>query len=413
MTPLNSGLSVQVPAAAGDWSGSAGASGAEVVILCPGGLERGGGIGRQMAYMLKAAESLQPRPAYRLVDTRGPWFLGHARGRMLASLAYFLRSALQLYGLGLGRKRRLLHVNITGRGSTVRKTVLCAVARMAGLPYLLHVHDPDYMASHRRLPALARTSVAGMFRRAVAVVTLGALDRERFIEGMRLDPARVQVRPNAVPDPRRDGAAPARPPGPCRILFLGYLSERKGVPELLQALASPSLANRAWTATLAGDGPVEHYRRMAAELGVAARVEFLGWLGSEEAAAVTAASDVLVLPSHAEGLAMSLLEGLAHELAVVATPVGAHPEVIEDGVSGLFVAPGDVEGLAGALQRLIESPEERARLAANGRIRFEQKFDARQYAKELTRIHLGLLRPTHDVMKHVGIDSVVSVKTKK
>ena len=55
---------------------------------------------------------------------------------------------------------------------------------------------------------------------------------------------------------------------------------------------------------------------------------------------------MLVLPSHAEGLAMSVLEGLAHGLAVVTTPVGAHAEVIEPERSGLLTPPGDIAALA-------------------------------------------------------------------
>ena len=128
------------------------------------------------------------------------------------------------------------------------------------------------------------------------------------------------------------------------------------MPELLEALASPALTALPWRTTLAGGGPVDEYRARAAALGLAERVAFLGWIDQPQASALCAGADVLVLPSHAEGLALSVLEGLSHGLAVVATPVGAHAEVIEPGKSGLFHPPGDVAALAAALGRVIGDP---------------------------------------------------------
>ena len=160
----------------------------------------------------------------------------------------------------------------------------------------------------------------------------------------------------------------------CRIVFLGTLSERKGVPELIHALGGPALRGRRWRATLAGDGRVEEFRRLASELGIADRIEFLGWVDQAVTRTVCEAADVLVLPSHAEGLAMSILEGLSHGLAVIATPVGAHNEVIEPEVSGLFVPPGNVEALSVALARVIDDPSLRARLGAAGAPPFSRKL---------------------------------------
>ena len=128
-------------------------------------------------------------------------------------------------------------------------------------------------------------------------------------------------------------------------MFLGYLSARKGVPELLEALASPALAALRWRATLADGGPVDEFRGRSADLGLADRVTLPGWIDQPTATALCAAADILVLPSHAEGLAMSPLEGLAHGLAVMATPVGAHGEVIEPEQCGLLVPPGDIPAL--------------------------------------------------------------------
>jgi glycosyltransferase involved in cell wall biosynthesis len=281
------------------------------------------------------------------------------------------------------------HVNVTGRGSTLRKIVFVAVARILGIAYLLHVHDYDYAADYHGGGALRRFLTRGMFRGAARVLVLGSVGERTLAAALRLPPGRISVLYNAVPDPRP--AAAGRPDGPCHLVFLGYLSARKGVPELLRALASPAMLSRPWRATLAGGGPVEAFAREAADLGLAGRVAFPGWLDQAAVGALCAEADILVLPSHAEGLAMAVLEGLAHGLAVVATPVGAHAEVIEPEVSGLLVPPRDPDALAVALGRLIDDAALRERLRAGARRRFLEKFNVGPYAERLGQLHASLL----------------------
>jgi glycosyltransferase involved in cell wall biosynthesis len=232
-----------------------------------------------------------------------------------------------------------------------------------------------------------------MFAAAGQTIVLGAEAERALRAALALPDAPILVLPNAVPDPgpppRADVGASAA--SLVHLVFLGYLSARKGVPELLEALASPALATPSWRATLAGGGPVDEFRAKATALGLADRVVFPGWIDQPAASALCAKADVLVLPSHAEGLAMSVLEGLAHGLTVVATPVGAHAEVIEPERSGLLVPPGDIAALSAVLSRVIGDKALRERLGAGARERFLDRFDVRSYAARLARLHVGML----------------------
>lgn len=368
-----------------------------VVILCPGGLEHGGGIGRQMGYFLRACPLRANGATYRVVDSRGPWFLGASPLCIGFSAAYLAGALLRLATVRLFARPCVIHANITGRGSTVRKVVLLTFARAVGLRYLLHVHDYNYANEYRRSKALTRALIATIFRGAEKVVVLGSHDREALASLLQLPQHQIAVMPNAVPDPVPDTAAERSPTDPCHLLFLGHLGTRKGVPELLQALASPQLMSRRWRATLAGNGPIDKYRRLAADLDIAERAEFPGWVDEGQVRELCADADVLVLPSHAEGLAMAVLEGLSHGLTVVTTPVGAHPEVVEQGVSGILVPPGDVEALAGALMRVIDDGGLRRQLGAGARQRFLEKFDVRAYAERLNQLHAVLLRNPQEI----------------
>jgi glycosyltransferase involved in cell wall biosynthesis len=347
-----------------------------------------------MGYFLAALPRAAETPAYRVIDTRGPWFLGSARWRIPLSALYLVAAAFRIVRARTAGRPSILHVNITGRGSTGRKLVLTAIARAVALPYVLHIHDYDYAADLHARGGLIQRFVRGMFAGAEQIITLGGEAERTLRAALALPDAPILVLPNAVPDPHpapRTAATVAAANRTVHLVFLGYLSARKGVPELLEALASPALAALPWRATLAGGGPVDEFQARAAALGLADRVAFPGWIDQPAAGALCAAADVLVLPSHAEGLAMSVLEGLAHGLAVVATPVGAHAEVIEPEQSGLLAPPGDTAALSAALARVIADPALREHLRAGARQRFLDCFDVRSYAARLVRLHVGLL----------------------
>jgi glycosyltransferase involved in cell wall biosynthesis len=365
----------------------------EVLVLCPGGLEHGGGIGRQMGYFLAALPKTSEGPRYRVIDTRGPWFLGGAPWRVPLSIIYLAAAALRVAWVGIIGRRSLLHVNITGRGSTVRKLLITAIARAVRMPYILHVHDYDYAADVYARSQVMRRLVRGMFAAAEQTIVLGPEAERTVRAALTLPEARIRVLPNAVPDPNpapRAGLSVSAA-SQVHLVFLGHLSARKGVPELLEALASPALAALPWRVTLAGGGPVDEWRARAATLGLEDRVSLPGWIDQPAASALCAGADILVLPSHAEGMAMSILEGLAHGLAVVATPVGAHTEVVEPEQSGLLVPPGDVAALSAALARVIADMALRERLRVGARQRFLDRFDARSYSARLAGLHVGLL----------------------
>ena len=352
---------------------------------CPGGREHGGGIGRLVGYVADAAAGRGTRHA--VCDTRGPrWSpssllrLGAAAGVMVWDRAI--------------APERVHHIHVAGRGSTLRKLLLCRVARAIGCRHVLHLHDYDYAADYARRPAWAKRAIQRMFQGADQVIVLGQRDWHLATSMLAVDPERVTLLQNCVPDPGPRTGTASNPP---LILFLGRLSSRKGVPDLLAALARPAMASLAWSAVLAGDGPVEEFRAEAAALGLSGRVTMPGWLGEDDVRRLCAAADILVLPSQAEGLAMAVVEGLAHGIAVVTTRVGAHEEVITDGMNGLFVPVGAPDALAEAMAGLIATPERRGELARHGRETFLERFSMGTYLSRLQPVYDAATEPVADL----------------
>lgn len=342
-----------------------------------GGREQGGGIGRLVGNIVDAASAEGVR--HLITDTRGP------RWSVPASLVSLSKALADLAADRIRAPRRIQHIHIAGRGSTRRKLVLTAAARSLGSPYILHLHDYDYAQDLHARPPRQRARIRRMFAGAERVIVLGRRDAGTVVNLLGVRPDRVDVMHNCVPDPGPPTGRP-RDVEPT-IVFLGQLSERKGVPELLQALAGPTMSRLRWHAVLAGDGPVERFRAAAAGLGLSQRVSMPGWLGQEETRALCAGADILVLPSHAEGLAMAVIEGLAHGLAVVTTRVGAHEEAIADGTTGRFVPVGDVVALAETLATLVADPAARRRLGTQARARFVSNFSMSAYMRRLDGLY--------------------------
>jgi glycosyltransferase involved in cell wall biosynthesis len=156
------------------------------------------------------------------------------------------------------------------------------------------------------------------------------------------------------------------------VLRVGRLAVSKGNAVLLEALAAVRTAEP-WRLALLGDGE-EHdsLQRLAHELGIASKVTFLGFKAN--VADYLAAADVFAIPSLQEGLPMVLLEAMAAGCPCVVTDVGAIGSVIENGVSGMLVRPGNVQELSAAMQQLCDSHETRARYAAAANSRYRRNF---------------------------------------
>jgi glycosyltransferase involved in cell wall biosynthesis len=141
-----------------------------------------------------------------------------------------------------------------------------------------------------------------------------------------------------------------------------------------------------WRATLAGDGHVDAARAKAAEYGLGDRVDLPGWVGPDRVAELISTADILVLPSFIENLPLSIIEAMASGVAVVATPVGAVPDIVRDGETGLLVPVGDVDALTTALTRLVNDPALRARMGAAGLALHREKLDLQPFADAMQRI---------------------------
>jgi glycosyltransferase involved in cell wall biosynthesis len=352
-----------------------------VAMFAGGGLAHtSGGVGTYIRYLEDQWATQAGGPRVRVIDTRG-------KGGKAGMACHFPWAVVCLLGLGAIGRIDLLHIHMSAYGSALRKGVLTILGSMLGIPVILHMHGSNFGAFFAKLPGPGRRALRFALNRARHIIVLGNGWREFLIAEAGVAPQKIVVIYNGVPGPTDIGQASSRPGDTVRIVFLGQLGERKGVPELLTALQSPQLLSRSWKATIAGDGAVAESRAAVANAGLQDRVSIPGWLDRDAASDLLRKADIFVLPSHFEAMPIAILEAMAHRVAVIATPVGAIPEFLKDGQNALLVPPGAQEKLADAIARLIDDPDERSRLGVAGHQMFHDRFDISVAANQILELY--------------------------
>ncbi|MEO1773398.1 MAG: glycosyltransferase [Pseudomonadota bacterium] len=292
---------------------------------------------------------------------------------------YFLEAGVLAAHL---RDKGVVHLHNHFGNSSCSVAVLAA--EMAGVPYSYTAHGPmEFFAPEHwridlKVARAAFVAAISHFARAQCMI---------FADQAHWD--RIKIVHCAV-EPERYAKAP--PPSGKALLFVGRLSAIKGVALLLRAVAALAETHPDLTLTLVGDGPEAPGLKAEAEaLGIADRVTFTGYLSQDEVAERLAATDVFVLPSFAEGVPVVLMEAMAAGRPVIAPQVAGVPELVEHGVSGFLVPPGDLKRLTGSIDALIRRPEVCVDMGEEGRRRVRAAFSTMSEAAWLNTLLAGSL----------------------
>ncbi len=208
-------------------------------------------------------------------------------------------------------------------------------------------------------------------------VALTEFAKSKFVEG-GFPSDRIAVKPNFIVDPLANEGI-ARNQTDQFGLFVGRISEEKGIATLLNAWAS---LEGKWSLKVAGSGPLETLLRARAG------VESLGRQNSAEISNLMRNAHFLVLPSEwYEGFPLVLVEAFAHGLPVLASKLGSMADVIEDGVTGLLFDPGNSDDMAQKARWLFENPEQSRLFGENARRRYLEKYTAEINYEQLMKIY--------------------------
>ena len=348
-------------------------SGKQIYVACPGGVNGPWGMSQMVRYFSEAWSNEGRAPHVRIVDTTGchvGWSRRSISKIWLQPLKY-LTAATVIFVAALFGRISVLHLHVAEGGSVLRKLLLMELVRLFKVPTIIHMHAANFPGFYAGLPHICQQWVFRAFNHCTTFIVLGKTFRDYFVSTVMVKPDRIVIIPNGVPDP---GFTQKLDTHCCELLFLGTLTKRKGLHELLTVLARPEFIKQNWQLRVAGAGDPEPWLKHIADCKLNGRVSLLGWTDPDKARVLLAECDVLVLPSHNEALPLVILEAMAHGRPVVTTPVGSIQDVVIHELNGLLVEPGNAADLASALDQMIRDPGLRRQMGLNARAAYEAQF---------------------------------------
>lgn len=307
------------------------------------------------------------------------------RGSYLVQGAVYSRALCRVLFSAIVFPRTVFHVYLSHGGSALRKGLICALLRALRARYVVHAESGYPELFPAGVPSPIRRLLLWGLGGGRYFIALTRFWCEHYGKMLKLPPSRVLLLPNPAEWPPSVPDRTSR--GMLNLLFVGRVGQRKGAFDVIQAFRSlPDEVRRGCSLTLAGDGEIEAARELALELGCSEQTAVLGWVGTEEVVQLLARSDVLLLPSREEGLALTLVEAMSWGLAVVTTSVGGAGEFLESGHNCILVVPGDVPAIASAICELARSPGLRLRLGVEAR-RTAKRFSLESCLAKLATLY--------------------------
>lgn len=290
--------------------------------------------------------------------------------RHSAYLAQAIRLRARCRDLGITH----VHAHFSTNAATV--AMLCH--RLGGPRYSFTVHGPD------ELEQLVENSVGDKAQHAAFVIAISAYCRDRLQAYL---PEHLHARVKIVPcglDLRDYPSDPGPPPMSARLLSVGRLCPQKGQAEIPAAIAAAADTAPGLSVVLIGDGE----SRAAIEREIAAtatggKVKLLGWRTNAEVRRRIGETRALLLPSHAEGLPIVIMEAFAMGRPVITTRIAGIPELVDDSC-GWLVEPGDGAALAEAIRAVMAASKAKlAKMGKEGRKRVMARHDLDRIAPRL------------------------------
>lgn len=318
----------------------------------------------------------------RLAERESPvWYLGKQRGFDLR-MPQRIRNVIREFRPHLVHSHLCLHY------------VFPSLIGYQSLPHVATIHLPANAQYGRLLQWLAQAA----FRRGVTPIGVSR-DVAEWVKRVHAVKECLVI-PNGIPIGDYQHTSTSREVwrkgqgfNKTDVLFVcvARLEKQKNHAMLLKAFASGLGAVSHARLLLAGDGACRtDLELQARELGLGRQIHFLG--ERSDISELLGAADVFVLASQTEGNPLSMMEAMAARLPIVATAVGGVPELVEDHRSGLLVRPGDTDGMADAMLRLLQDAQMRRTMAAFAAQRATRDFSAAGMAQGYADLYESSLR---------------------
>lgn len=276
----------------------------------------------------------------------------------------------------------IVHIHGSSNNSFYRKRIFIYLSRLLGKKIIYHVHGAEYKKFYNTNPSAIKAAL----KKVDVVVALSESWRCFFED--EVGHPNVRVIENVIPKPTK---IPVKGSELTHYLFLGVFGERKGIYDLLEAVARNSNELRGKVIVhIGGNGEVERVDKVIKSLGVDDIVVNEGWVSGERKIQLLNLADVYLLPSYDEGLPISILEAMSYKLPIISTPVGGIPEIVKTYENGILVEPGDIDALGKAMLSLLYDSDYRIR-AGEASFKKVQPYFPEKVSEKLNSLYRGIL----------------------
>lgn len=303
---------------------------------------------------------------------------------VIEAVASKLRLWFDWVSLIKSKPETIAHIHTCSGFTFFLDSVLVCLARLLGVPVVLHMHGGKFSQFLDSLNPLAMAIVRRVFRLSRFVIVLsdswmdelqkrlGALDFKVVANGVPISPARLRS---------------TRPSDKVNILFLGNLTKNKGIFDLIDVMCQIDGAVLHLVGGEERPGVLEEVNLRIKSPNLDGKVKLHGVKSGQDKQRLMADADIFALPSYAEGLPVSILEAMACGLPVVASDVGGIPSVITHEREGFLIAAGNHDQLRSALKRLVDDTELRLQMGEAGRTRCQSHFSVDIAADKLVNLY--------------------------
>jgi glycosyltransferase involved in cell wall biosynthesis len=290
------------------------------------------------------------------------------------SLIFFFR---YLYHLAMFRPH-IVHIHTASYTSFWEKIVYLFIAKALGRKVILHSHGGFFSEFYENSAGFAQYLIRITFNACDMVFVLSESWRTFF---KTISPIRsIQIVPNGIHlEPFQNTKIPKT--ANSSFLFVGRVGKPKGVYELLEAISLAKKGGLDCTVFLMGAGELENVKKVSTQLNIADNVEILGPKYGKEKFEFYSKAWCFVLPSHAEGMPITILEAFAAGLPVISTKVGSIPSVVKEGENGFLFKKQNVEQLHEVLLRIAKDEKLRSAMRENNVFVVSQKYDIKNSAQ--------------------------------
>lgn len=311
----------------------------------------------------------------------------YIEGNCINKILFFYKSLIiYIYRL-IKSDFNIAHIHMSYKGSFFRKYLIVKLSKLFNKKVILHLHGSEFELFYNSSNKTVKNMIKSLFEISDCVLVLG--DSWYEIIKNIAPGANIKVFNNAVNIPREKVSWSENK---VNILFLGVLIERKGVYELIEAIKVLTEENivesRNLNFIIGGTGKEEaNVSKLITQHNLDKNIEMLGWVDNELKESLLKKSQLLILPSHNEGLPMAILEAMSYGIPVIATNVGSISEVVIKDKTGILIEPKNVKSIVNAIIEITKSPRLWEYYSKQSKHLIELNFNELNYFKEIESLY--------------------------